>query len=76
MFEKASPDEPRPDPRSLEMVALRVSSEERVLVLRRLWSRFGIRPDEQTEHTSYFRDPEGRRIAVSCFDFSPWLEHS
>ncbi|MET0286895.1 MAG: VOC family protein [Polyangiales bacterium] len=62
MIELAEAHEP-PVTRSLELVAFRVTVEERVLLRERL----GDALEAATEHTLYFRDPDGRRVGVSSY---------
>ena len=73
MFEKASADQPIPLADSKELLALGVTPQERERVKHDL-QQLGIPLESETTWTSYFRDPEGRRLAVSCYDFSPYLE--
>ena len=67
MLERAGPKEP-PIPRgSLELVAFAVGRGEHRRLLARL-ERLGVPLDgEPTAFTSYFRDPDGRRVAISHF---------
>ena len=66
MLEQAEDAEPSPTPGSRELVAFRVSSAERERVRSVLATR-GITLEDETEHTLYFRDPDGRRIGVSSY---------
>jgi catechol-2,3-dioxygenase len=50
----------------LFLVALRVSHAERI-ELENHFSKQGCPRESSTEHTSYFRDPEGNRFAVSTY---------
>jgi len=68
MFERAEDEEPGIPQGSGELVALRVSPGERETVRLRLQAR-GEVVEAQTEFTLYFRDPDGRRVGVSTFDF-------
>lgn len=64
MLERGQPTEPAPPRSSLELVAFRVTPAERANVRNRLCA-VGATVEHETEHTTYFRDPDGRRIAVS-----------
>ena len=66
MLEHASPDEPRMRAGCMEMIAFDIEKEARVGWLRRL-SEAGVAIEAQTEHTLYFRDPDGRRIGISSY---------
>lgn len=50
----------------LFLIALRVSRAER-LDLESYFAEHGCPRESATEHTSYFRDPEGNRFAVSTY---------
>lgn len=52
---------------TMEMVALRVDDEERARVRERALA-LGIH-DGETAFTVYLRDPDGRRVGVSTYDF-------
>ncbi|MDB4976871.1 MAG: Lactoylglutathione lyase [Myxococcaceae bacterium] len=65
MLERAEAAEPAVPVGSLELVALAVSLEERVALRERLTAA-GLLEGE-TEHTLYFRDPDGRRVALSSY---------
>lgn len=67
MLEKASEGEPQIPPKSMEFVAFAIRYEERTPMLDRLEAH-GIPIEHRTEYTIYFRDPDGRRVGVSCFD--------
>ena len=47
-------------------VAFAVDLTERERVRQRL-ARAGVSIEEESEHTIYFRDPEGRRVGVSSY---------
>jgi catechol 2,3-dioxygenase-like lactoylglutathione lyase family enzyme len=51
---------------TLELVAFRVSVEQRTRLLARLRAH-GVEPEAATEHTTYVRDPDGRRIGLSTY---------
>jgi catechol 2,3-dioxygenase-like lactoylglutathione lyase family enzyme len=61
MIELANDGEPGIAEGSLELVAFRVTVAER----QALRSRVAL--EAETEHTLYFRDPDGRRVAVSSY---------
>lgn len=67
MLERAGQDEPPIPTGSLELVAFAASPEERRNVRARLLAE--ARLEAETEHTLYFRDPDGRRVALSSY---PW----
>lgn len=64
MVERALAGERRAVPGTLELVAFRVDARGRDAVRARLAER-GVAIEQETEHTTYFRDPDGRRVAVS-----------
>lgn len=72
MIERAEQGESRPDPRSLDLLALRVNSQQRAQLLKQL-DASGVVVEEQGVNTSYFRDPDGRRLGISQFDFAEYL---
>lgn len=65
MIERAEPSEPSPDPSSLELLAFAISDAQRPLLRERL--RRAQLLEAETEYTLYFRDPDGRRVAASCY---------
>ncbi len=66
MVEMRDADEPSVAADTRELVAFRVTPEERDAVRTRLAAR-GVSLDGETAHTTYFRDPDGRRVAVSTY---------
>lgn len=68
MIEQMNADEPAIDPGSMEMFALRIDPSERPVIKARL-KRLGVAVEAETEHTTYFRDPDGRRLGVSSYLF-------
>src|SRR5258708_1840513 len=64
MIERADDEEPAIDPWSMELVAFAVEDKE---VWRARLEGEGVRIEGETEHTLYFRDPEGRRLGVSVY---------
>lgn len=68
MIEARADGEPGVPPGSMELVALRVSVEQKDAVARRARERGCY--DGETAFTVYFRDPDGRRIGVSTYDLA------
>jgi len=66
MLERADANEPGVPSGTMEMIAFDVEKEARVGWLRRL-AENGVAIEAQTEHTLYFRDPDGRRIGLSSY---------
>lgn len=66
MLEQATPGEPSPPPGSMELIAFAIGIDEREAWRDRLRSA-GVRVEAETSFTLYFRDPEGRRIGLSCY---------
>jgi catechol 2,3-dioxygenase-like lactoylglutathione lyase family enzyme len=69
MIEQAGEDEPPVAPGTRDLLALRVDDAGRAAVLARLTAAGGAL-EAETQHTSYFRDPDGRRVAVSTHPLS------
>jgi len=65
MIEARGAGEPSVPVGSLELVAFRVSSQDKARVRERAIDAGCF--DGETEHTVYLRDPEGRRLGVSTF---------
>ena len=65
MLEQAEPDEPTVVP-SRELIAFAV---ENLAAVEGLLRARGIAIEARTEHTLYFRDPDGRRLGVSDYAF-------
>jgi catechol 2,3-dioxygenase-like lactoylglutathione lyase family enzyme len=63
MIERSEAEEPPVPVGTLELVAFRVTVEERQAIRARL----GDALEAATEHTLYFRDPDGRRVGVSSY---------
>jgi catechol 2,3-dioxygenase-like lactoylglutathione lyase family enzyme len=61
MLERAEPGEPPIPPGSGELLAFAVDDKEP-------W-RSRVDVETETPHTLYFRDPDGRRVAVSSYPF-------
>jgi len=66
MIERSPPDEPVIPAGSMELLAFAVSVEGRAAVLARL-AEAGVPTEGETAHTTYFRDPDGRRVGVSTY---------
>jgi catechol 2,3-dioxygenase-like lactoylglutathione lyase family enzyme len=61
MLERAGADEPEVPAGTRDLVAFAVDDKE-------TW-RARVAVEAETEHTLYFRDPDGRRVAVSSYAF-------
>jgi catechol 2,3-dioxygenase-like lactoylglutathione lyase family enzyme len=61
MLERAEPGEPAIPAGSRELLAFAVDDKE-------AW-RGRVTVEAETRHTLYFRDPDGRRLAVSSYPF-------
>ena len=70
MIERADPAEPRIPPGTMEFWALRVDAAGRDAFVERC-ARAGVLVEHRTAFTVYVRDPDGRRVGVSCFDGFP-----
>lgn len=68
MIEAREDGEPAPSPGTMELFALRVDAGERAAVRQRAIEAGCF--DGETAFTVYLRDPEGRRVAVSTYDFA------
>lgn len=68
MIEMREPGEPAPSPGTMELFALRVDAGGRAVVRQRALDAGCY--DGETAFTVYLRDPEGRRVAVSTYDFA------
>ena len=66
MLEQAGDDEPAVPAGSRELVAFAVTAAGRDAVRERLAAR-GVALDGETGFTTYFRDPDGRRVGVSTY---------
>jgi catechol-2,3-dioxygenase len=63
MLERAAPDEPCVPEGSKELLAFAIDAGARDAF------RAKVAVEAETEHTLYFRDPDGRRVAVSSYVF-------
>lgn len=68
MIETRANDEPAVPAGTMELVAFRVSVEQRDAVARRARERGCF--DGETAFTVYLRDPDGRRVGVSTYDLA------
>lgn len=66
MLERKDVREPDVPSGSLELVAFAVTPEEHVSYMERFASH-GVGVDARTAFTTYVRDPDGRRIALSSY---------
>ncbi len=64
MLERAEVDEPNPARGAKDLVAFAVDDKE---TWRAKLEGAGVAIEDETVHTLYFRDPDGRRLAVSTF---------
>jgi glyoxylase I family protein len=69
MVEAREPGEPAIAAGSRELLALRVSPDRKTAIRTRAVT-LGVF-DGETQHTVYFRDPDGRRVGVSTFPLDP-----
>lgn len=74
MIERAEDEEPRPDPSSMDLLAFSVSAGRREH-LHKVLAAKGIAIEHKAANTTYFRDPEGRRLAISQFDYALFLRN-
>lgn len=65
MLERRGQGEPGPSSGSLELLAFATSVEQRASQRAALIAQGML--EAETEHTLYFRDPEGRRVALSSY---------
>ena len=66
MIEQAGQDEPSPAAGSRDLLALSAPAGDLAGAGARL-ATLGVTIEAQTTHTLYFRDPDGRRVALSDF---------
>lgn len=69
MIEARETGDPAPTPDSMDLVAFRVDEATRVMVRQKALAKGCF--DGETGFTVYLRDPEGRRLGVSTYDFAP-----
>jgi catechol 2,3-dioxygenase-like lactoylglutathione lyase family enzyme len=65
MIEASGTEEPAVPVGSLDLLAFRVSPDEKAAIRER--AKHTRCYDGETEHTVYFRDPDGRRLGISTF---------
>ena len=70
MIERAEAAEAPLPAGSMEFFALRVTAAGRDAFVERC-ARMGVAVEHRTAATVYVRDPDGRRVGVSCFDGFP-----
>ncbi len=70
MIEPSEPGEPGVPAGTLEFAAFRVTPAERDDFARRC-EALAVPIEHRTAWTIYVRDPDGRRVGVSCFDAVP-----
>jgi catechol 2,3-dioxygenase-like lactoylglutathione lyase family enzyme len=66
MLEARHPDEPAVPPGAMDLVAFAIDAAVGASFVARLSAR-SVAIEARTDATLYFRDPDGRRIAVSAF---------
>ena len=69
MLEKRSEDEPANRPGALDMIAFHVTEAQREFLGKKL-TQNGVEIEDGGQYTTYFRDPDGRRIGISHYDFA------
>jgi catechol-2,3-dioxygenase len=70
MIERAGADEPPPPPGTRELLAL-LATDGDLTRARAHLATHGVTIEAETAHTLYFRDPDGRRVALSDYTFPP-----
>jgi catechol 2,3-dioxygenase-like lactoylglutathione lyase family enzyme len=73
MLERAADGEPRVAPGTRELVAFAVDDRD---AWRARLTSAGIVVEAETDHTLYFRDPDGRRVAVSTYPLAGRADRS
>ena len=68
MIELAEPGEPCPAPGGRDLLAVSAAPSDLATTRARL-ATLGVSVEAETAHTLYFRDPDGRRVALSDFTF-------
>ncbi len=74
MLERASQDEPPVPAGSRELLAFAVDAREGPRAWRVRLALAGVAVEDETEFTLYFRDPDGRRVAVSTYPLDGLVE--
>jgi catechol-2,3-dioxygenase len=71
MLERAAPGEPQVSAGSLDLIAFAAEHADDARGALASWRArledAGVAVEGATEHTLYFRDPDGRRVGVSAF---------
>lgn len=68
MIEPRQADEPGPTPGTLDLLAFQASQPDLSSLLRFLTEQRVV-VEATTQFTAYFRDPDGRRVALSTYRF-------
>lgn len=66
MIEQAEPGEAGPSAGSLDLLAIRNDAQDSAQTEARL-AQLDVGIEARTTHTLYFRDPDGRRVALSTY---------
>lgn len=70
MIERADDGEPVVSPATRELLALEAPGGDLPRARAHL-AKHGVTIEAETAHTLYFRDPDGRRVALSSYPFPP-----
>jgi catechol-2,3-dioxygenase len=68
MIEQRQDTEPKIPAGCMEFMALNVTCDEMAAFETRC-SQLGVIIENKTQYTRYIRDPDGRRVGVSCYTF-------
>lgn len=68
MIEQRKDTEPTIPVGSMEFFALGVTPDE-ISAFESRCAALGVQIEDQTQYTRYIRDPDGRRVGVSCYAF-------
>jgi catechol 2,3-dioxygenase-like lactoylglutathione lyase family enzyme len=69
MIERAVDHEPHVPAGSMELIAFCIQARDREPWRERL-AGAGVGIEDETPHTLYFRDPDGRRVGLSSYPFT------
>ena len=69
MLEKSEPGEAGPSAGSLDLLAFQLPPGDTLERAKARLAKQGISLESRTEFTLYFRDPDGRRNALSAYSF-------
>ena len=69
MIERLRDGEPPVPAASMELLAFAVEEGQTLQGWRARLAQSGVEVEGSTEHTLYFRDPDGRRVGVSAYAF-------